>query len=282
MNLFNKYKQEPKRQPFRNIKYLDPECMPREFKHRDNEMQAIAANMSPIFDKSIPIHTIIIGSNATGKTTAIQKILEQIREALPEAIAVYVNCRKHHTEYRIYAEIYEHVFKKPAPERGSNSQKIFTDIMKAVQITRQPMIIALDDMNYMIGSEEEASPHAQKVIRNLTRASESYKVNVGIYPVITDTKYRYKFDKEVSTLFIPEEVHFQPYTSQQYFEIIKERCDYVFYESIPTEVICRLVELVEEDNNIRLAWHLLKMMGLKMRDDDCVASLELLEEVQQK
>lgn len=262
MKLFNK--NYTTKEVFKNIKYLDPECLPRKFHYRDNELETIAVNMSPIFYGSVPIHTVIIGGNATGKTTAIKKLFNDIQEPLPEVIPVYINCRKHYTEYSVYKEIYNKVMNKKAPIRGSNSQKIFTDVMKKLEITRNPVLIALDDANYLLGSDNVASPHSQNIIRNLTRANESYNVVIGIYPIITSSKFKYKFDREVSTLFYPTEVHFHNYTSKEYFNIIKERCDYVFYEKIEDNVIKQIVKVVEQDNNIREAWNILKRMGLAM------------------
>ena len=277
MNLFNK-QITPQKEIFKNIKYLDPECIPRKFNYRDNELATIASNISPIFYGSVPIHTVIIGGNATGKTTAIKKLFHDIKEPLPEAIPVYINCRKHYTEYSVYKELYDNVMNKKAPTRGSNSQKIFTDVMKKLEISGNPVLIALDDANYLLGSEHIASPHSQNIIRNLTRANESYNVVIGIYPIITSSKFKYKFDREVSTLFFPTEVHFHNYTSKEYFNIIKERCDYVFYEPISDDVLWRIVSVVERDNNIREAWNILKRLGLAMLHSDKPME-ELLEEI---
>ena len=267
MNIFEQYKETTEENIFRNIKYLDPDCRPNQFKHRDQEIAAIAHNISPIFYGSIPINTVIIGNNATGKTTAMQIVLEQVREALPEVIPIYVNCRKSHTEYSIYREIYYNVIGKEAPERGSNSQKIFTDIMKYLEVTRQPLIIVLDDANYLLGSENRASPHSQNVIRNLCRAKESYNVIIGIYPVISSEQYQYKFDREVSTLFMPSTIKFHPYSTSEVKNIITDRCGYAFNIKIPPAVVDSVVEVVELEANIRLAWELLKWFGLQLMNE---------------
>ena len=75
-NYFKKY---IKQDIFKNIQYLDPKCPPKEFKYRENEMATIASKISPILYGSTPIHAVILGDNATGKTTAIQTLFKEIK-----------------------------------------------------------------------------------------------------------------------------------------------------------------------------------------------------------
>lgn len=277
-NYFKKYTKE--NDPvFKNIKYLNPECLPIEFHHREEEMESIATNISPVFEGGVPVHTIILGDNATGKTTAIKKLFEQLEESMPNVIASYVDCRKYHTEYQIYRELYAKVLQKEAPVYGTNSQRLLTDILKVLEITKQPLIVALDDMNYLLGDSSSASVHSQNVIRNLTRANESYNVVIGLYPIMTSAEFKYKFEREVSTLFLPFEVCFRPYSREEYRSIIVERCGYVFYDVLPDDVLDCVVDCVVERGDVRFAWSVLKVLGLEMRFRGVGASVELLCEV---
>lgn len=277
MTYFNNYKNQNK--IFKNMNYLDPQCIPREFHYRDNEMTTIASNISPIFYGSVPIHTIIIGDNATGKTTAIKKLLQEVKETLPETVPCYINCRKHHTEYSIYGQIYKQVLHKKAPQIGSNTQKIYGAIMTKLEKTRHPLIVVLDDVNYLLGNSYKASPHSQNVIRNLTRSNESYETIVGIYPIITSQEFKYKFDKEVSTLFTPYEVHFKPYTHEQYYNIIRERCNVAFNIEIDENVIKIIVKKIEKTRNIRKAWDILKRFGIILMESDKTQEEAIMEAI---
>ena len=259
------FKQYNKNQTiFKNIKYLNPECIPTEFHYRDNELATIASYIAPLIYGGIPNHAVIIGGNATGKTTAIQKLFQEIEETITDCIPCYINCRKHDTEYKVYGQIYTTVTGKKAPQIGSSSQKLYTTVMKQLEHDHKALIIALDDANYLLGSENEASPHSQNIIRNLTRANESYHVNIGIYPVITSQEFKYKFELEVSTLFTPREVYFKEYSEEQYYNIIKERCDVAFNIKIEETVIKKIVKTVQKTRNIRIAWDILREFGIKM------------------
>lgn len=277
MSYFKQYNKEEN--VFKNSQYLNPSCLPREFHYRENEMATIASYIQPIFDGTIPNHAVIIGGNATGKTTAIQKLFEEIQEILTEAIPVYINCRKNRTEYSIYSILYEHTTGKPAPKRGSNNNHLMETIMNSLQESHKALIVALDDANYLLGNDNNASPHSQNVIRNLTRANESYDVIIGIYPIITSREFCYNFESEVSTLFTPLEVYFNPYTSIQYFNIIKERCQCAFNIPIEDQVIKQIVEKIEETQNIRLAWDILKQFGIYLNNNPKKSQKEVIDDI---
>lgn len=279
MNYFKKYI-TPEQEIFRNIQYLDPQCPPKEFKYRETEMTTIASKISPIFYDSVPIPTIILGGNATGKTTAIKKLFQELEETITEIITVYINCRKKYTEAPIYREIYKNVLNKEAPKHGYSNQNLFHDAMITLKENNQSLIIALDDINYLLGNDTHiASPIGQRIIQKLTRANEDYGVNIGIYPLLTSEEFKYQFDRDVQSTFIPTEVHFKPYSREEVFNIIKERCDYVFFKQIPDDVLMTITEEVLKDNNLRNAWNLLKKLGIRMKIEEKEPSIKLIKEV---
>lgn len=275
-NYFKKY---IKQDIFKNIQYLDPKCPPKEFKYRENEMTTIASKISPILYGSTPIHAVILGDNATGKTTAIQTLFKEIKETIPEIIPVYINCKEKYTEFKIYSEIYTNILHKTV-HRGTSAKILYEHIIQTLQQNHQSLIIALDDINYLLGNDTSiASPVGQEIIRNFSRANERYKINVGLYPIITSKEFKYKFDKEIESVFIPTEITFNPYTEQTLFNIIKERCDYVFYNQINDEIIQLVVNEVKKNNNLRKAWELLKNFGITMKIEEKQPTTQLMQQI---
>lgn len=277
MNIFEKYMSSDEA-IFRNAKYLDPKCLPTKFMYRDNELATIAANISPLFYGGSPMNTLIIGDNATGKTTAIKKLFEEIKEPLPEVIPVYINCISHYTEYSVFSEIYNHVMDKEAPLRGSNSRKLFTDCMKKLELTGQSLIIALDDINYLLGSGGTVSPAGQNVIKALTRANELYGINIGIYPVITSREFEYEFNRDVSSTFHVREVCFHPYSVEEIESIIRQRVELAFYDGVISDHIISMVSnRVILENDLRLAWDILKQIGISMRVEGKLSDEDIIK-----
>ncbi len=60
---------------FKNENVFDPDYLPEVLLHRELQLTALAANLRPALRGSTPIHTLLFGSPATGKTSAIRTIL---------------------------------------------------------------------------------------------------------------------------------------------------------------------------------------------------------------
>lgn len=266
---------------FRNINYLDPSHIPTEYKHRTNEMNTLATHITPALYNSLPIHTILYGNSATGKTTAIKKLFTELKENTENIIPIYVNCRTKNTAYRIYIQMYETILQKTAPRRGSSSTRLYNAIIKELTNTDTTIIICFDDINYLLGAENKINPDAQQIIQDLLRCPELYNINVGIYMIITGTEFKYTFEQDINTLFQPATVYFREYNTQQLFNIIQERCTAVFYSSVPNVVVMYLVQLVQKNNNnLRVAWNLLKNMGVYMlENEEYKISLDLIKRI---
>lgn len=167
---------------------------------------------------------------------------------------------------------------KEAPLRGSNSRKLFTDCMKKLELTGQSLIIALDDINYLLGSGGTASPAGQNVIKALTRANELYGINIGIYPVITSREFEYEFNRDVSSTFHVREVCFHPYSVEEIESIIRQRVELAFYDGVISDHIISMVSnRVILENDLRLAWDILKQIGISMRVEGKLSDEDIIK-----
>ncbi len=59
---------------FKNIDAFNPDYVPENYLHRESQMEALAICLRPALMGGRPINTVVLGSPATGKTTAINKI----------------------------------------------------------------------------------------------------------------------------------------------------------------------------------------------------------------
>ena len=67
---------------------------------------------------------------------------------------------------------------------------------------KKSLVIALDDVNYLFQSK-----NANKIFYDILRAYEEYPtVKTSIFAILSDLEFKYAFDKNVNTVFIPQEI----------------------------------------------------------------------------
>ena len=65
---------------FQNINAFDPDYMPPNYNFRDTQMEAMAMSIRPALKGGQPSNAIVLGSPATGKTTAMRKVFELLKK----------------------------------------------------------------------------------------------------------------------------------------------------------------------------------------------------------
>ncbi len=61
---------------FKDITVFNPDFVPENYLHRESQMEALALCLRPALKGGKPVNSVVVGSPATGKTTAIHKIFE--------------------------------------------------------------------------------------------------------------------------------------------------------------------------------------------------------------
>ena len=87
---------------FQNINAFDPDYMPQNYNFRDTQMEAMAISIRPAMIGGQPSNAIVLGSPATGKTTAIRKVFELVEKNTEKVVCVYINCQLHTTRFGIF------------------------------------------------------------------------------------------------------------------------------------------------------------------------------------
>jgi len=239
---------------FKDRNVFDMYYVPKQFLFRDSQMKALANNIKPAFHGGGPIHTVILGDHATGKTTAIKKIFQIAQQYKNNVIPVYINCKIHNTKFKVYSAIFKKVFNIEPLKRGTSATLLFDKIMKQLKKQNQILIIALDDINYLLNNKK-----GQELFHELIRAYEIFNVKIGIYPLLTSLEFRYNFDKNINSLFIPQEILFPHYTEDEIYTILKKRADLGFQKRVINhEILLKVSKFTKKHNNLRLGLHLLQ------------------------
>lgn len=243
---------------FKNIDAFNPDYIPENFLHRVSQMEALAICLRPALRGGRPVNTVVLGSPATGKTTAINKIFNMVERNSDKVVCVYVNCQLHTTRFNIFSQIYNKIFGHMPPETGVPFSRIYGSIMKHLRDEKKALVVALDDVNYLFHSK-----NANKIFYDILRAHEEFKgVRTGIFAILSDIEFRYMLDKNVNSVFIPQEVIFDPYSTQEMIDILKERVKAGFYPDILSEeLLSQIAEQASSAGDLRIGIDLLRVSG---------------------
>ena len=243
---------------FQNINAFDPDYMPQNYNFRDTQMEAMAMSIRPAIRGGKPSNAIVLGSPATGKTTAIKKVFELVEKTSEKVVCVYINCQIHTTRFGIFSQIYKKIFGHIPPETGVPFSRIYDQIMKYLQTNDKALIVAFDDVNYLFQSKT-----ANKVFYDVLRAYEEYNgVKTATFAILSDLEFKYAFDKNVNTVFIPQEITFPLYSYTEIEEILKNRAKAGFYPNVLGDGILEQIAMYTyEKGDLRIGINLLRTCG---------------------
>ena len=216
---------------FRDINVFDQDYVPENFRYRESQMEALAICIRPALKMGRPVNAVVLGSCATGKTTSVKKVFEMVEKTSDRVVCAYINCQLHTTRFNIFSQIYNKIFGHLPPETGVPFSRIYQQIMQHLSQNNKALIVALDDVNYLFHSQ-----NANKIFYDILRAQELYQgVRTGIFAILSDIEFRYALDKNVNSVFIPQEIVFNPYSRSEIKNILEERVKVGFYPNVISE-----------------------------------------------
>ena len=243
---------------FQNINAFDPDYVPPNYNFRDTQMEAMAMSIRPALRGGKPSNAVVLGSPATGKTTAMRKVFDLVEKTSEKVICVYINCQLHTTRFGIFSQIFKKIFGYIPPETGIPFARIYDQIMKDLQKNDKSLVVALDDINYLFQSK-----NANKVVYDLLRAYEEYPgVRTSIFAILSDLEFKYAFDKNVNTVFIPQEIPFPLYTYSEIEDILRDRAKAGFFPNVLSDDILEQIAMYTlEKGDLRVGINLLRSCG---------------------
>ena len=243
---------------FQNINAFDPDYVPPNYNFRDTQMEAMAMSIRPAIKGGQPSNAVVLGSPATGKTTAVRKVFELVEKTTENVVCVYINCQINTTRFGIFTQIFKKIFGYAPPETGVPFSRVYGQIMKYLQDNSKSLIVALDDINYLFQSK-----NANKVVYDILRAYEEYPgVKSSIFAILSDLEFKYSFDKNVNTVFIPQEIIFPQYSYSEIEDILSDRIKAGFYpDVISDEILEEIATYTMENSDLRVGINLLRTCG---------------------
>lgn len=243
---------------FKNREAFNPNYVPDNFPHRESQITSLIFSLRPALRGGKPLNTLVLGSPATGKTTAIKKVFQKLEERSDKVACVYVNCQIHTTRFNIFSQIQKKILGYLPPETGIPFSRVYQNIMRHLADEKKALVVALDDVNYLFHSK-----NANKIFYDILRAHEEFEgVRTGLFAVISDIEFRYLLDKNVDSIFIPQEIVFDPYTQEEMRDILKERVKAGFYPDVISEnFLDKIAEYAWSMGDLRAGINLLGLVG---------------------
>ena len=243
---------------FKNMHAFNPDYMPENFNFRDSQMEAMAMLIRPALKGGRPVNSVILGSCATGKTTSLKKVFELVEKSSNKIFCCYINCQLHTTRFGIFSQIHHKIFGHQPPETGVPFSRIYQRIMKYLSSENKSLLVAFDDVNYLFQNQ-----NVNKIFYDLLRAYEEFPgVNTGVFAILSDLEFRYALDKNVNTVFIPQEITFPPYRRDEISSILTDRAKSGFFEGVISEdILEEITDYTLDSGDLRVGIDILRVCG---------------------
>ena len=246
---------------FRDEHVFELDYLPEAFLHRDEQMETLKYALRPAVRGSRPLNVMARGPPGTGKTTAVQKLFDELT-AVSDVESVRVNCQVDSTRYAVFSRLFEGIFEYEPPTSGISFKKLFRQITDHLVEEDEVLVVALDDVNYLFYEDE-----ASDTLYSLLRAHEAYSgAKIGVIVVSSDLDLDVidALDGRVQSVFRPDEVYFPAYGEREIVDILRERVERGFREDVVgPQVLDRVAaHTADSGGDLRVGIDLLRRAGL--------------------
>ena len=266
---------------FNDEHVLELDYLPEAFLHRDEQMETLKYALRPAVRGSRPLDVMARGPPGTGKTTAVQKLFDELT-SVSDVDVVRVNCQVDSTRYAVFSRLFEGLFRYEPPSSGISFKRLFAQITNHLIEEGEVLVVALDDVNYLFYEDE-----ADDTLYSLLRAHEAHsEAKVGVIVISSDLDLDIidELDSRVESVFSPEETYFHAYEKDEISEILQLRVERGFKEgAIGTRVVDQIAEYTESSGgDLRVGIDLLRRSGLnaEMRGSTTVSTDDVEEAYQ--
>jgi len=238
---------------FLNPVVLDYDYQPKLTPHRESQQKYIATCIKPLFQNRNGKNLFIFGSPGIGKTVSCKHVLKELEEETDEVISIYINCWKKNTAHKIILEICDILNYKFTHNKSSDELlKIITE-----RLNKKPVVFCFDEVDKL---------NENDILYNLLE--DVYKKTIIL--VTNEKDWLVKLDNRIRSRLYAELLEYKPYTYNETFDILKQRCEYAFVDGVLNkEILEEAAKKTFELKDIRVGLLLLKETGNVCEERGC-------------
>src|SRR3989442_8072976 len=198
--------------------------MPSSLPHREDQIKRLGNILAPSLAGDRVSNLFAYGKTGTGKTIVTRYVLEHLQRKAKEhdrrLDTSYVNCRLMGTSYRVIADLCR-TLGIQVPFTGLAVGEILDRLRNALRKHNSPFLVVLDEVDALVKRSEDDS-----LLYELTRINENLAdCWIGLIGISNDLHFKDFLDPRVLSSLGEEEVVFKPYSSDELYDILKERAE---------------------------------------------------------
>jgi len=247
---------------FRDQEVFNPDHVPEQFLFRDSELKELTYAIKPAMRAGRPTNCFLIGKPATGKTTSVRMVFDQLRDSTQKVVPVCINCHLQSSAFKILSEIRKAVLGMPAPDTGIPITRVQDEVFGRLARDKKALVVGLDDINYLF-----SAGIADDVLYSILRCHESVPGAVASVFAISTEEVLHRLDDRVRSIFSPVRVEFSPYGKDEILDILNARAGAGLYPGAISAALMK--KIADRANDLRHGIELIKQSALCAEADAC-------------
>ncbi len=231
---------------FKDEHALNYEFLPGVLPYRENEQQYLAACIKPLFSDRSGRNLLIHGPPGTGKTAAVRFVIRDLEETTDRVTCVFVNCWKHNTTFKVYAEICDQI--GYAFTHNKKTDELARIIIRNLNKTRS--VIVFDEID-----KAEDTDFLYTLLDELDKRV--------VFLITNFKEWIIDLDERIKSRLTAEMLRFNPYNKKEVESILRKRLSYAFRDDVWGDDALRQISVrTALEGDIRVGLYLLKEAGM--------------------
>ncbi|MBD3313774.1 AAA family ATPase [Candidatus Woesearchaeota archaeon] len=230
----------------RDVLYsLEP---PTGFLHRTGQKNELIMELAPILMGSAVSCVFVYGVPGTGKTGLIFDLMKELEQEADnkevELKTAYINCSENRTETVILIGLLNQLNpEREYPRMGWTRAKALSEFNNLLEDESKQVLVILDEVDYVLKESGD------DILYRLSRINNSVKSKVSTLVISNDVRVGDYIKPRTQSAFGRVKVIFSPYTSDELFDILKERAKVAFKPGVITDAVIKKVAEIEAQRN---------------------------------